>query len=313
MKANQLLICTLFIVTVFFTNCNQQNKSERETEIDFSTLSGPYLGQKPPGLTPEIFAPSIISTEKNELNAVFSKKGDEFYYAIHTPDDKYTIMYTKQVNNIWIQPEVVSFSGKFTDVDMAFSPDGNQLYFCSKRPVPGDSTPEYNIWVCERLQDNNWSESTKMGTPINTSESETYPTFTNDGTMYFSSSRPGGKGSKDIYYSKLVNGKFAKAINLGDSINTQYGEGDTYAAPDESFLIITCWGRPEGKGLDISFKKEDGSWTRKVNMEKILKRNIVGGCPYVSPDGKYFFYTRNGDIYWVSAKIIEELKPKELK
>ena len=73
------------------------------------------------------------------------------------------------------------------------------------------------------------------------------------------------------------------------------------------------WGRPEGKGMDISFRKEDGTWTKKVNMETILNRNLVGGCPYVSPDGKYFFFTRNGDIYWVDAKIIEELKPNNLK
>lgn len=71
--------------------------------------------------------------------------------------------------------------------------------------------------------------------------------------------------------------------------------------------------KPEGKGLDISFKKKDGSWTKLVNMEKILKRNIIGGCPYVSPDGKYFFFTRKSDIYWVDAKIIEQLKAKELK
>ncbi len=37
-----------------------------------------------------------------------------------------------------------------------------------------------------------------------------------------------------------------------------------------------------------------------------------------SPDGKYLFFTRydenwNEDIYWVDAKIIEDLKPKELK
>lgn len=40
-------------------------------------------------------------------------------------------------------------------------------------------------------------------------------------------------------------------------------------------------------------------------------------CPIVSHDGKYLFYLRFIDDryipYWVDAKIIEELKPKELK
>jgi Tol biopolymer transport system component len=35
-------------------------------------------------------------------------------------------------------------------------------------------------------------------------------------------------------------------------------------------------------------------------------------CPMLSPDGKYLFFTRNinrnGDIYWVDAKVIETFK-----
>lgn len=30
-------------------------------QSDFPKLTGPYLGQKPPGTTPEIFAPGIVS------------------------------------------------------------------------------------------------------------------------------------------------------------------------------------------------------------------------------------------------------------
>ncbi len=41
-------------------------------------------------------------------------------------------------------------------------------------------------------------------------------------------------------------------------------------------------------------------------------------CPTLSPDGKYFLFNRRNvttvksDIYWVDAKIIEDLKPKDL-
>lgn len=39
-------------------------------------------------------------------------------------------------------------------------------------------------------------------------------------------------------------------------------------------------------------------------------------CPVVTPDGKYLFFnsTRSGvqNAYWVDAKIIEDLKPKNL-
>ena len=36
---------------------------------------GPYLGQEPPGMVAEIFAPGIISTEESEINSAFSPDG----------------------------------------------------------------------------------------------------------------------------------------------------------------------------------------------------------------------------------------------
>jgi hypothetical protein len=72
-----------------------------------------------------------------------------------------------------------------------------------------------------------------------------------------------------------------------------------------------------GKGdLYISFKKGDGSWTTLKNMGKRINSEYTDYCPMLSPDGKYFFFTStrtgHGDIYWVSVKIIEALKPKDL-
>jgi hypothetical protein len=40
----------------------------------------PYLDQPVPGLTPERFAPGIVSTDAIELNGVFSADGREFYF-----------------------------------------------------------------------------------------------------------------------------------------------------------------------------------------------------------------------------------------
>jgi len=53
-------------------------------------------------------------------------------------------------------------------------------------------------------------------------------------------------------------------------------------------------------------------------MGSLINTDMLERFPSISPDGKYLFFTRNkgseiSDFYWVSAKIIEELKPKELK
>ncbi len=31
-------------------------------------------------------------------------------------------------------------------------------------------------------------------------------------------------------------------------------------------------------------------------------------CQMLSPDGRYLFFTRGGDIYWIDAKVIDKTK-----
>lgn len=289
-----------------------------EKAAGFPVLKGPYLGQKPPGMEPEIFAPGIISRDKYEMCSVFSPQGDEFFYSISDRKAKrYKILFTRIENGVWTRPKLAPFSLQYSNVDMAYSPDGRRLYFCSQRPAPWN-TPEIkapvnmDIWYVERTQ-SGWSEPINPGLILNSIGGETYPTFTRDGTMYFASNRKGSLGSKDIYYSKYVSGKFTRPVHLGKAINSKWGEGDTYVAPDESYLIVNSWERPTclGSGdLFISFRKKDGSWTDLKNMGNVINTEVLEFCPMVSPDGKYLFFTRNGDIYWVDIKIIEQFRPK---
>ena len=51
MKNSIIFICVIFLVLLLF--------SSNSDEVDWPDLRGPYLGQKPPGMTPEIFAPDI--------------------------------------------------------------------------------------------------------------------------------------------------------------------------------------------------------------------------------------------------------------
>ena len=85
---------------------------------EFSELRGPYLGQMPPGMTPEIFAPGVISTDKKELNSVFSPAGTEFYYAKRTAEKGYTIWFTRIADDRWAEPQEAPFNSDYSDVDM---------------------------------------------------------------------------------------------------------------------------------------------------------------------------------------------------
>ncbi len=282
----------------------------------FMDMKGPYLGQPPPGLTPEIFAPGIVSTEKRELNSVFTPDGKEFYFSIQTPGEGYAVWFMRKEEDGWTTRRKAPFNSEYSDVDMCVSCDGKHMFFGSTRPLTTGGPPpgDFQIWVVQRMGDG-WDEPKNLGAPVNAGKRSLYPTITREGTLYFQGIFPESFGGRDIYRSRLVNGVYTEPENLGSAINSQYNEGDVLIAPDESFIIVSTGGRPDGYGggdLYISFRKDDGSWTKVMNMGSRINSSATEYCPMLSPDGKYFFFTSkktgNGDIYWVSARIIDELR-----
>jgi Tol biopolymer transport system component len=278
--------------------------------------NGPYLGQEPPGMEPELFAPGVVSTTADEINSVFTPCGSEFYFSAFIPGHGYTIMVMKQCNSGWGRMSVAPFSGKYSEVDMFISPDGTRAFFVSKRPYRHGQKRSrgYQIWAMDREGDA-WSEPKHLGPNVNPGSRQLYPSVSRDGTLYFSSNLI-GFGRMDFYKSEFVDGRYAEPENLGGAINTRFDESDGLIAPDESWLIFTSSGRPDSYGsgdLYISFRRRGGGWTKAVNMGEQINTKSSEFCPGLSPDEKYFFFTsgRGGsdDIYWVDAAIIEQLNP----
>ena len=86
------------MLVMIFSTCTYQP--------DFPVLKGPYLGQKPPGMIPEIFAPGIISsTEFIEFKGSFSPDGKEYYFYKHAlPEFISTLYFTRVENGVWTEP-----------------------------------------------------------------------------------------------------------------------------------------------------------------------------------------------------------------
>ena len=80
------------------------------------------------------------------------------------------------------------------------------------------------------FEDGRWTRPLELGDEINTKYSETTPFLSADGkTLYFSSDRPGGQGSQDIYLTRRLDDTWQhwrKPQNLGSPINTD--EYDAY-------------------------------------------------------------------------------------
>ena len=275
LKPKVIFIGTLLSILFVFTGYAQKD--------DFPVLRGIYFGQEPPGMTAEIFAPDIVSTEHGEFCSVFSPDGNEFYWSISGAPFP-VIAAMRQNNGRWTEPEIVPFSGKYYDVDMAFTPDGKRLFFCSRRPLDGIGPPlnHVDIWFVER-DGTGWSEPRHLEGPVNSNALEYYPIFAHNGTLYFSSTRPGGYGGGDIYRARFENGAYLEPENLGPPINTENFEGDLFIGADESYIIVTCYDRSDSIGsgdLYISFRQENGSWSPMKNMGTSVNTVANEHCPF---------------------------------
>ncbi len=217
-----------------------------------------------------------------------------------------------QIDNKWTESNKINFNNNYSYNDPFLSPDENKLYFISNMPLDGKSKEkDYDIWYSER-NGKSWSEPINAGNNINSEKNEYYISFSQNGTMYFASNKESekGKGSNyEIYYSELIDSEYQKPIKMCDSINSLRYEADVFIAPDESYIIF-CSARKDGYGqgdLYISFKEKD-KWTKAKNLGDKINTSGHELCPFVSKDGKYFFFTSNKDICWVDAKIIENFR-----
>lgn len=271
-----------------------------------------YLGEKRPGTTPVKFAPGIVSVAgRSEFGSIFSRDGQEFYFAVDTAG-RAEIRFMRLNKDKWTKPKRLVFDNVFSFNDPMLSPDETKLFFISDRPLTaGGEKKDYDIWYIERTA-NGWSKPLNAGTAINSDKNEYYISFSKDGTMYYSSNRdPRNEWNYNILYAPPAGpNKFKNTTPLSDSVNSPYYDADVFIASDKSYLIF-CGDHPDGLGrgdLYISFKKTDGTWTKARNMGKTINTEGHELCPFVSPDGKYLFYTSNQDIYWIDARVISKFR-----
>ncbi len=289
-------ICILFLTAIY--SCN--------TKVSEDLL---YLSEIPPTDIPKVFAPGFISYDSiSEFGSVFSKDGTEFYYGVDLWG-RTEIRFTQLVNGEWSQPTTIISHPEYGYNDPFLSPDEQELYYISDMPLNREGEKkDHDIWYSKR-EESGWSDPINAGPVINTSSNEYYISFTEKGTMYFSSNRDAADGQPfdfDIYAARREDGKFVEAIKLGPNVNTKNYEADVFVAPDESYLIF-CAVRNDGLGqgdLYISFTDDSGNWTKSRNMGDLINSELHELCPFVTYDGKYLLYTSKKDIYWVSSAIL---------
>jgi len=290
---------TVFVITLVLTLFGMSACQQPEEELKEKTKMADwqYFGEALPGDEPVMFGPERISTQRNERDFAISPDGKEIFYSYALPGFSFsTILSFRYTDAGWSGPRVASFSGMYNDLEPALSPDGNKLFFISRRQVgEEDSTRDWNIWFSAREDEKDWGAPMVLGPPVNDEGNEFYPSVAQNGNLYFTAeNRTDSHGGEDIYCSEFADGNYSAPINLGPGVNSRHPEFNAFISPDESYLLFSSWGREDGLGggdLYIAFRDEAGIWQSAVNLGSAINSDKLDYCPCVTHDGKLLFFT----------------------
>lgn len=297
---------------------NERNRSYKPGQA--TGVMGPYFGQAPPGTTPVLFAPGIVSMAASVDGwASMSPDGTEFFFEAsgRTPGAQVAppagrarfagnppaVMVSRLGPGGWTFPEQAAFTSGFAAREPHVSLDNKRVYWEWFRALPAGEPDPGNlgtgIWAADRTS-SGWSEPKFVGQGMAVST-------TSDGGIFVTDLSELATGNAYVARVQVKDGKFARFERLQGGPETLRSEkvrnlAHPSAAPDGSYLLFDTGGPPSR----LCFRNEDGTWGEPIDLSQ---HGLPKAFTSVSPDGKYLFLSMKGDIYWVSAQVIEALRP----
>lgn len=196
--------------------------------------------------------PPPLNTDANEGAASISPDGRYLYFAKCNSQDGFgscDIYRSKRIGNTWSKPENLgaNVNSRAWDSQPTIASDGRTLFFASTRE---GGYGKSDIWYSYLKDDGTWTKAKNCGSVINTGGDEMTPFIhPSNTTLYFSSDSLIGMGGMDIYYSKIINGKFQKPINMGYPINTSADETCFIVSADGEFAVYSKDNPPDEMDL----------------------------------------------------------------
>lgn len=192
---------------------------------------------------------------------------------------------------------------------LSLSADGQILVYASSNLEGEGSTDLYQ----STLQNGSWSNPINLGPKVNSKHWDSQPSISADGRkLFFISSRPGGYGKSDIWYSeKDENGEWKEAINLGKTINTSEEENSPFLHQDGITLYFASNGHIGLGGFDLykTSVLDEKNPTVPENLgypintgknEEFMIINARGNVAYLSSERGN---SRNKDLYYFEMPV----------
>lgn len=213
-----------------------------------------------------------------------------------------------------IEPFPETINTKTHEAYPTFSPDGRVMYFSrtnDKRVQVGDEKFASVMIFRSEFKDGNWTKAEVV--PFSSDQYSTeHPTLSRDGKkLYFSSDRPGGQGSFDIYVVDVnQDGTFGTPVNMGPTINTPHREQFPFISDDGTVLYFASDGHQGLGNLDIFMSKAyDGVFAKPVNLGETLNTGM-DDFAYIIDDktGKGYFSSnrKGGDNLYSFTRVQNE-------
>ena len=242
---------------------------------------------------PELFAPSVVSTEISEVKITFSKDGKLVLWGAIGREKGlggFDIWQSERTVNGWSKPQPVSFNSADNDFDPCFSADGKFVYFFSNRPggMGGDDL----YYVQYDSTTHSFLIPLNMGTKFNTPGDEWGPSESIDGNNFlFCTDGLKGKGKHDIFICERTSEGWSAPRNI-DNINSVEDDFDPVLLHDGKTIIFTRKLSEDEAYLYISFLLKDG-YSTPVQISN--KMNIPGTWNFGSAidplDNSYIYYS----------------------
>lgn len=269
-----------------------------------------YYGLELPELTPISFLPTIIGTDFQEHSApTFSRDGTEIYWSRHLashpdyPNHPQTIMMVKYEKGEWSNPTIAPFSGTHHEGGPIYAFDKDKIFFYSMRPKTDRNLDFNNIWTVRRHH-NIWLEPIQLPSPIKTSKFQITPSLAADGTLYYQTFDENAVRNMRFVYSSKQEGSWRPPQILSPNLNNEFQDWLPAISPDRRYFVFSSL-RGEATGFDLYLTKyQNNTWSAPIKLQSPINTKASERFPGFTRDGKFLFFIRDWQIYWVSTAIL---------
>ncbi|MCE7990766.1 MAG: hypothetical protein HEP71_02250 [Roseivirga sp.] len=273
-----------------------------------------YLDQLPPGDTPRIFAPGIVSMAgRFDMGFTMSANGSTIAFGIvHENDPAQTnIQFLTRKNGIWTGPNSTILPDNINTSLPMFGPRGREFYYT--KSING---AENDLWV-GNYSPKRITNNRQLNQTVNSTKREAGHGKTLEGTLYFTSNRDDTRQCCGDIYRAALTDNYTSAERVY-ALNSEADEDGLFMSPNEDYIIIQAWKNEfqTKHDLYISYRTSQGNWTTPERLGSTINGPEIEQRPFVSPDNRYLFFSRmsteqkgnktiyESDIYWVNTQTI---------